>query len=106
MSKKEIRYYSFKEILEFLGFKRRFEDKNKKYPFNRGKENVAFSWGQVLIPKYGIREMVENKISNIDDAPLEEIKMMYQIPFSTDNGIGVINKNISLSFRYDKQMRC
>ena len=39
----EMKYYSFQEILKFLGFDYEFEKKNRKYPFNRGKE-VTFSW--------------------------------------------------------------
>ena len=97
----EVKYYNFTDILNFLNFDYEFE-KDKMYPFNMGRDKVEFSWGQVLIPKYGIREMVQNKISNIEDKPLRELKMMYQIPFSTDNnGIGVINKNISLTFDYN-----
>lgn len=48
--------------------------------------------------------MVQNKISDIKEKPITEIKMMYQIPFTVDgrDGSGVINQNISLSFRYDK----
>lgn len=98
-------YYNFKDILKFLNFDYEFEDiegfpRHREFPFNMNKDEVEFSWGQVLIPKYGIREMVQNKISDIEDKPLRELKMMYQIPFSTSKGIGVINKNISLSFDY------
>ena len=82
-----------------------FEKENPQYPFNRGRDNVVFSWGQVLIPKYGIMEMVQNKISEIGDRPITEIKMMYQIPFFTNEGVGLINQDISLGFRYDKQFK-
>lgn len=99
---KEEKYYSFQDILKFLNFDYEFEKKNKEYPFSRGKENVEFSWGQVLIPKYGIKEMVQNKISNIEDESINKIKMMYQIPFIVEGSTGIINKDISLSFRYDK----
>lgn len=101
----EEKYYSFQNILEFLSFDYEFEKQNRKYPFNRGKEEVTFSWGQILIPKYGIREMVQNKVSDIKETPITELKMMYQIPFLVDGKVGVINKNISLSFRYDKQYK-
>ena len=101
----EFKYYDFKEILKFLGFDYEFEKENPQYPFNRGRDNVVFSWGQVLIPKYGIMEMVQNKISEIGDRPITEIKMMYQIPFLADKGVGLINQDISLSFRYDKQFK-
>lgn len=103
MSKEK--YYSFQKILKFLSFDYEFEKQNRKYPFNRGKEEVIFSWGQILIPKYGIREMVQNKVSDIKETPITELKMMYQIPFLVDGKVGVINKNISLSFRYDKQYK-
>ena len=99
---KEEKYYSFQDILKFLNFDYEFEKKNKEYPFSRGKENVEFSWGQVLIPKYGIMKMVQNKISDIQEKPINEIKMMYQIPFVVEERVGIINQNISLSFRYDK----
>ena len=91
-------------LLKFLSFDYKFEH-NKEYPFNRGRDKVNFSWGQVLIPKYGIKEMVQNKISDIKEKPISEIKMMYQIPFTVDGcgGSGVINKNIILSFGYDKK---
>ena len=101
----EEKYYDFQSILKFLSFDYEFENKNRKYPFNRGKEEVAFSWGQILIPKYGIREIVQNKISDIKETPITELNMMYQIPFLVDGEVGVINKNISLSFRYDKQYK-
>lgn len=95
-------FRSFNQIMRFIGFNYEFDKENKEYPFSMGRENVIFQWGQILIPKYGIREMVENKISDIDDIPIKKITMMCQIPFKTDKGIGVINRNISLGFRYDK----
>ena len=101
----EFKYYDFKEILKFLGFDYEFEKEHPQYPFSRGRDNVVFSWGQVLIPKYGIMETVQNKISEIGDRPITEIKMMYQIPFLADKGVGLINQDISLSFRYDKQFK-
>ena len=101
----EEKYYSFQKILKFLNFDYEFEKGNRKYPFNRGKEEVTFSWGQILIPKYGIREIVQNKVSDIKETPITELRMMYQIPFLVDGKVGVINKNISLSFRYDKQYK-
>ena len=100
----ERKWYSFKDILKFLSFDYKFEHHNNEYPFNWGRDKVNFSWGQVLIPKYGIKEMIQNKISDIKEKPITELKMMYQIPFTVDGreGCGVINQNISLSFRYDK----
>lgn len=107
--KKEEKYYNFQDILKFLGFDYEFEKKDKQYPFHRGKDNVHFSWGQIIIPKYGIWEMVNNKISDINESPIYEINMIYNIPFYEVNNdktnCGVISKNISLSFRYDKQYK-
>ena len=101
-------YYSFRTILEtFLNFDYEFTRKNPEYPFNRKPEQIRFFWGQIIIPKYGIREVVQNKVSDIPSSsnPINRINMLYQIPFKEydrDNGVGVINRNISLSFRYDK----
>lgn len=107
----EPKYQSFQDILRFLSFDYKFDTKDG-YPFNRDPKNVVFAWGQILIPKYGIREMVQNKISDIKECPIKEIKMMYQIPFIENNpknpsdiGLGVVNQNISLGFRYDKEYK-
>ena len=103
---KEEKYYNFQNIMKFLGFDYNFDKSNNKgYPFSRGKDNVEFGWGQILIPKYGIRQMVQNKISNIPDKPINEIVMMYQIPFITEGSTGIINQNISLSFEYGKEYK-
>lgn len=103
------KYYNFQDILKFLGFDYEFDRAAKIYPFNRGKENVYFSWGQIIIPRYGIWEMVKNKISDIEEYPISEIKMIYNIPFcekTKEAGkCGVISKNINLSFRYDKEYK-
>ena len=99
------KYYNFKDILKFISFDWEFEKNDRRYPFNRGRDSVTFSWGQVLIPKYGIRQMVQNKVSDIKEKPISEIKMMYQIPFECEGKAGLINKNISLSFRYDKEYK-
>ena len=106
------KYKSFQDILNFLGFSFKFEHKPREYPFTKDPNDVIFSWGQILIPKFGIRQMVQNKISDIKDAPISEIKMVYQIPFVVVDEkekrvfdkykSGVINQNISLEFRYDK----
>ena len=45
---REEKYCSFQNILKFLSFDYEFEKQNRKYPFNRGKEEVTFSWGQSL----------------------------------------------------------
>lgn len=104
----EKKFYTLTGILDFLGFAREFEHK-KPYPFNRNREDVTFSWGQIIIPKKGIREVVQNKISDIQELPIEEIVMLYQVPFKVDDkrgtDIGVINQNISLGFRYDKEWK-
>lgn len=105
----EKKFYSFNEILKFIGIPYEFEKNNKEYPFNRGVENVTFGWGQILIPKKGIREVVQNKISDIKEIPLKEIVMMYQMPFVVNfkNKVdtGIINQNISLGFRYGKEWK-
>lgn len=109
-------YMSFQDILNFLGFSYKFNLRNGYgYPFNQDPKNVIFSYGQILIPKKGIRQMVQNKISDIAETPLKEITMMYQIPFVVvDNRekktfdrykSGVINQDITLEFRYDKQYK-
>ena len=72
MSKEE-KYYSFQDILKVLGFDYEFDKKNKKYPFSKGKDNIYFSWGQIIIPKCGIWEMVKNKVSDINESPISEI---------------------------------
>lgn len=101
----EKKYYNLKGILDFLGFEYNFE-RAKTYPFTKNRKDITFSWGQILIPKTGIREVVQNKISDIDELPIKEIHMMYQVPFKVEtkkgSDIGVINQNISLTFRYDK----
>lgn len=106
----EKKYYNLKGILDFLGFKYEFEQPHPKYPFNKGRDKITFSWGQILIPKKGILETVQNKISDIKELPIKEIVMMYQIPFIVDRGagdfgIGTINQDISLTFRYDKEWK-
>ena len=65
---KEEKYYVFQDILRVIGFDYEFDKKNKEYPFSRGKDNVYFSWGQIIIPKYGIWKMVNNKVSDINEA--------------------------------------
>lgn len=96
---------TFQDILSLLSFDYQFDRPNAVYPFSRGRENVTFSWGQILIPNYGIMETVQNKVSDIEDLPIERLTMMYQIPFIVEGKPGIINKNISLSFEYDKQWK-
>ena len=109
MEDTEKKFYNFYDILTFLGFNFDFKDK-RGYPFNRDAHDVNFSWGQILIPKAGIRETVQNKISDIEDMPLNKLTMMYQIPFTvtkdnTNSKAGIINQNITLTFRYDKTFK-
>lgn len=54
MSKEK--YYNFQDILKFLDFDYEFNKADKIYPFNRGKENVGFSWARLLYlsTEYGI----------------------------------------------------
>lgn len=105
----EKKYYALSGILDFLSFPHKFEIKDG-YPFNRNPENIEFSWGQILIPKAGIRETVLNKILDIPEQPLKELAMIYQIPFVQKRRdgtykTGLINQDISLSFRYDKEYK-
>lgn len=101
------KYFVMQDIFDFL-FRYQFGTKDE-YPFNRDPKNLIFSWGQVLIPAQGIREMVQNKVSDIEDRPLKEIKMMYQVAFidntHNDPKTGIINQDISLTFRYDKEYK-
>lgn len=105
----EEKHYSFQDILEFLGFDYEFNKEEDQYPFNRNREDIYFSWGEIIIPKYGIKDMVKNKISDIEEKPISEINMIYNIPFyeesATRKHCGVISKNISLTFRYDKEYK-
>lgn len=105
----ELKYYDLKNILKFLGIDYEFERKSR-YPFTKNPKQLSFSWGQILIPKYGIHEVVKNKISDVRDLPITEITMMYQVPFKNECpdgsvGIGVINQDIRLTFRYDKEYK-
>lgn len=109
MIMKKRKYYVLDDILDWLSFDYRFDKNDKEYPFSKGRENVLFSWGQILIPREGIRETVLNKLSDKPGKnPISEINMIYQIPFKVKNkdgsfgSAGIINQDISLSFRYDK----
>lgn len=101
------KYYNFQDILKILNIDHEF-DINKKFPFNKGKENVHFHNDKIIIPDYGIYEMVKNKISDIKDYPISKINMIYDIPYyCNDNGnikVGTITKDISLAF-YDKKFK-
>ena len=80
-------------------------ENNKEYPYNRNIEDIEFMYGYIVIPRYGIEKIVQNKISNIKEEVLDEITMLVQIPFINEGKIGVIAVNVSLSFRYDKQFK-
>lgn len=100
----------FQEVLDFLSFDYKFDSKKSDYPFNKNREDVTFAWGQLCIPKLGIRETVQNKISDIESIPIDGLQMLYQIPFvwEPQNDVvcfGIVNENISLTFRYDKEYK-
>lgn len=104
---KEKIYYNFKDILKWLGFYSAFEWK-KEYPFTKDPSNVSFSWGQILIPSYGIYDVVKHKIKDTtSQIPINELHMMYNVPFLINEGnkssCGIVNNDISLTFKYDKQ---
>ena len=104
------KYYSFQDILKWLNFDYEFKNHEKgNYPFNRDPKDVRFGWGQIIIPKEGIRQVVQNKVSDIEELPIQSIKMDYAIPFmvtkKNDFGLGVIHQDIKLSFRYDKEWK-
>lgn len=100
---KEKKFYNFKEYIKFLNFEYFLR---KEYPFNRKDyKNIKCNWGMIIIPRKGIDETIQNKISNIEERPLKEIVMLYQLPFEYEGKVGIINKNISLTFRYDKEFK-
>ena len=100
----EVKYYNFEEMIKWLNFAYFLR---KEYPFNRNDlTNIKCNWGMILIPKKGIDEVIQNKISDKETKDqLKEIVMMYQLPYEYQGHIGIINKNISLTFRYDKEFK-
>lgn len=103
METDELKFYNFEDYTKFLGF---YYFLRKEFPFNvKDYENIKCNWGTIIIPKKGIDETIQNKISDIEDKPLEEIVMLYQLSYEYKGSIGLINKEISLSFRYDKQYK-
>ena len=58
----ESRYYNINEIFDFLGITREFESKCPVFPFNYGVDKVKFGWGNIVIPKEGIRTTIINKL--------------------------------------------
>ena len=109
MSEIKPKYKAENEIYSFLGFEFMFNYK-KEFPFNRDPKDVIFYTGQVLIPREGIDVMVQNKISDKKEMPISEIKIMCQIPFTVNGkdgtqSCGIVNHDISLTFRYDKEFK-
>lgn len=100
----EEKYYNMQNIMKFLDIDREFERENQKeYPFNRKLEDIKFMWGYIVIPRYGIEKIIQNKISDKEYRDiLQKITMLINIPFSCKDSLGVIAVNVSLGFRYDK----
>lgn len=100
MSKEETKYYNFENTMKWLNFAYFLR---KEYPFNRNDlENIKAGWGMLIIPRKGIEETIEAKLSGKEEMPLKEISMLYQIPFVYKDKPGIISKNVDLTFRYDK----
>lgn len=96
----ETKYYNFKDLMKWLNFAYFLRD---EYPFKRKDlENIKAGWGMLIIPRKGIEETIEAKLSGNEEMPLKKISMLYQIPFTYNDKPGVISKNIDLTFRYDK----
>ena len=61
----EYNFFNMEQILDFLGIKYDFENKeNKKYPFDDKPSNIIFSWGYITVERKGIEEEIQNKISS------------------------------------------
>lgn len=106
MSEEERKFFYREDIFKFLSLDFEFKN-NKQYPFCKNVEDLTFSDGSIIIPRKGIEKIVQNKISNIQEDVLDKITMLVQIPFSyiikeNDIKTGIIVRNVSLSFRYDK----
>ena len=111
---KEVKYYGFEEILKKLNLYHDFNNKHEYLPqvFNHKIEEFDFSWGEIIIPKKGIRETVMNALSKNAEKILDELKFLWIIPYKLDkispitkreiSTYGNIYHNISLTFRYDK----
>lgn len=99
----EKKYYNFNDTMKFLNFAYFLR---KEYPFNRKDlENIKTNWGMLIIPRKGIEETIKCKLEGKEELPLKEIVMLYQIPYVYNNEPGIISKNISLTFRYDKEYK-
>ena len=57
----------------------------------------------LIIPSEGIEDTIEAKLGDKEKMPLNEIVMLFQLPFIYKDSLGIISKNISLTFRYDKE---
>lgn len=111
---KEVKYYGFEEILKKLNLYHDFNNKHEYLPhvFNHKIEEFDFSWGEIIIPKKGIRETVMNALSKNTEKILDELKFLWIIPYKLDkispitkqeiSTYGNIYHNISLTFQYDK----
>lgn len=103
----EFKFYNTAQILDFLGIKYKFNDEeDKNYPFAENLNDLAFNYGYITVERQSIENEIQNKISSNGEyrSDLEEIKMLYHVPFynkRTEN-TGTIMVNLSLTFRYDK----
>lgn len=114
---KEVKYYNFEEILKKLNLYHDFNNKHEYLPqvFNHKIEEFDFSWGEIIIPKKGIRETVMNALSKKAEIVLNELKFIWIIPYKLDkispitkheiSTYGNIYQNISLTFRHDKILK-
>ena len=102
----EQRYYSTKEVLDFLGIRREFEN-GKQFPFWIKDKDILLNMPTIIIPREGIEKTI---LSGLRDCNIEgrlyEIKMIIEIPYFIKNrnegDFGIIHKNVSLTFRGDK----
>lgn len=106
------KFYSQNEILEFLGIIDDFknaEKYNKPYPYKDNLEDLVFNYFYITIPKQGIHQAVQDKISQkynneIAVSALNEINMLVHIPFYCERtkNTGCFIVNLTIRFRYDK----
>lgn len=103
----EPKFYNIEEIMKFLSLDWEFQrEGTKEYPFNRKLEDLKFMWGYIVIPRYGIEKIVQNKISDKEYRDiLRKITMLINIPFSCEGKVGAITKNVSLGFEYGKEYK-
>lgn len=98
---KENKYYNFENTMKWLNFAYFLKE---EFPFNRKDlENIKAGWGMLIIPSEGIEDTIEAKLGDKEKMPLNEIVMLFQLPFIYKDSLGIISKNISLTFRYDKE---